>query len=119
MTPATVIMRIVLPQATRVAIPPLAGEFINLVKGTSLVSVISMTDLLYSTQLIYLSNYRPIPLLIVASLWYLAITSVLGVVQYYLERHFGRGFKAHHDTVYEPGPATRLVRTIRRKAKRT
>lgn len=96
MPPATVMFRIVLPQATRVAIPPLAGEIINLVKGTSLVSVISMTDLLYSTQLIYQQNYRPIPLLIVASIWYLAITSVLSVAQHHLERHFGKGYRSHH-----------------------
>ena len=50
-----------------------------------------MADLLYSAQLIYSVNYKTIPLLIVASIWYLAVTSVLSIGQYYLERYFGRG----------------------------
>jgi polar amino acid transport system permease protein len=62
-----------------------------MLKTTSLVSVIAVTDLLYSVQLIYSANYRTIPLLIVASLWYLIVTTVLTVGQFYIERHFGRG----------------------------
>ena len=58
---------------------------------TSLVSVIATTDLLYSVQLIYSVNYRTIPLLIVACSWYLIVTTVLSIGQYYLERYFGRG----------------------------
>jgi polar amino acid transport system permease protein len=55
------------------------------------VSVIAYTELLYSVQLIYAANYRTIPLLIVASLWYLIVTTVLTIGQYYVERHYGRG----------------------------
>nr|WP_246344974.1 amino acid ABC transporter permease [Conexibacter arvalis] len=83
--------RIVLPQAMRVIIPPTGNETISMLKTTSLVSVIATAELLYAAQLIYAENYRTIPLLIVASIWYLALTTVLTIGQYYLERHFGRG----------------------------
>jgi polar amino acid transport system permease protein len=83
--------RIVLPQAMRVIIPPTGNETISMLKTTSLVSVIAVGDLLYSAQLIYAVNYRTIPLLIVASIWYLIVTTVLTVGQFYVERHYGRG----------------------------
>ncbi len=63
--------RIVLPQAMRVIVPPTGNETISMLKNTSLVSVIAYTELLYSAQLIYCVNYKTIPLLIVASIWYL------------------------------------------------
>jgi polar amino acid transport system permease protein len=84
--------RIVLPQSMRVIIPPTGNETISMLKNTSLVSVIAYVDLFYSAQLIYSVNYRTIPLLIVVSIWYLAMTSVLYVGQYFIERHFDRGF---------------------------
>ena len=83
--------RIVLPQAMRVIIPPTGNETISMLKTTSLVSVIAYPELLYSAQLIYAVNYLQIPLLLTASIWYLVVTSVLSVIQYYIERHFGRG----------------------------
>ena len=83
--------RIVLPQAMRVIIPPTGNETISMLKTTSLVAFIALTDLLYSAQLIYSANYKTIQLLIVASIWYLAVTSVLSIGQYYVERYFGRG----------------------------
>lgn len=83
--------RIVLPQAMRVIIPPTGNQAIGLLKMSSLVSVISLSDLLYSAQIIYARTYETLPLLIVASLWYLAVVSVLTPCQYYIERHFGRG----------------------------
>ena len=83
--------RIVLPQAMRVIIPPTGNETIGMLKTTALVSVISVPELLYSAQIIYARTFETIPLLIVASLWYLLITSVLTVGQYYLERRFARG----------------------------
>jgi polar amino acid transport system permease protein len=75
----------------RVITPPTGNETISMLKTTSLVSVIATTDLLYSVQLIYAVNYRTIPLLIVACMWYLIVTTVLSIGQYYVERHFGRG----------------------------
>ncbi len=91
MTRLQTMRRIVLPQAMRVIIPPTGNETISMLKTTSLVSVIAYSELLYSVQLIYAVNYRQIPLLLTASIWYLLVTSVLTAGQYYVERHFGRG----------------------------
>ncbi len=83
---------IVLPQAMRVIIPPTGNETISMLKNTSLLYVAAFTELLYSVTQIYDVNFQTIPLLIVASIWYLAMTSVLYVGQYFIERHYGRGF---------------------------
>ncbi|MGA2927226.1 MAG: amino acid ABC transporter permease [Solirubrobacteraceae bacterium] len=83
---------IVLPQAMRVIIPPTGNETISMLKNTSLISVTAYAELLYATQEISDVNFRPIPLLIVASIWYVVLTSVLYVGQYFIERRFGRGF---------------------------
>jgi polar amino acid transport system permease protein len=83
--------RVVLPQAMRVIIPPTGNETISMLKNTSLVIVIPLTDLLYSTQLIYAATYQVIPMLIVASLWYVFMTTLLTIGQYYVERYYGRG----------------------------
>jgi polar amino acid transport system permease protein len=92
MTRLQTMRRIVLPQAMRVIIPPTGNETISMLKNTSLLSVIAFVELLYSVQEIYDVNYQTIPLLIVASIWYLVMTSVLYVGQYFIERHYGRGF---------------------------
>jgi polar amino acid transport system permease protein len=91
MTRVQTLRRIVLPQAMRVIIPPTGNETISMLKTTSLVSVITVTELLYAAQLIYSVNFKPIPLLITVSIWYLVCTSVLYVGQHYLERYYGRG----------------------------
>ncbi|MCW3033632.1 MAG: transporter permease [Solirubrobacterales bacterium] len=91
MTRLQAMRRIVLPQAMRVIIPPTGNETISMLKTSSLVSVIAVADLLYGAQIIYSVNFKTIQLLIVASLWYLALTSILYVGQYYLERYYGRG----------------------------
>jgi polar amino acid transport system permease protein len=91
MTRLLTMRRIILPQAMRVIIPPTGNETISMLKTTSLVSVIAVTDLLYSVELIYARTYQTIPLLIVASLWYLIVTSVLSFGQYYVERYYARG----------------------------
>jgi polar amino acid transport system permease protein len=83
---------IVLPQAMRVIIPPTGNETISMLKNTSLISVTAYAELLYASQEIYDVNYLVIPLLIVASIWYLVMTSVLYVGQYFIERRYGRGF---------------------------
>jgi polar amino acid transport system permease protein len=92
MTRLQTMRRIVLPQAMRVILPPTGNETISMLKNTSLISVTAYAELLYATQEISNVNYRPIPLLIVASIWYLALTSVLYVGQYFIERRYGRGF---------------------------
>jgi len=86
--------RVVLPQAMRVVLPPTGNEVISMLKATTLVSVLAISDLLYSAQIIYSLNYRTIPLLIVASFWYLLMTSILSYFQDKLENHYGRGFAA-------------------------
>ncbi len=88
------IMRlIVLPQAMRVILPPTGNETISMLKNTSLaVAVGGVFELLTQAQHIYDATYQTIPLLIVACLWYLAMTSVAYVGQHFIERRFGRGF---------------------------
>ncbi|MGK3204379.1 amino acid ABC transporter permease [Amycolatopsis sp. MEPSY49] len=83
--------RIVLPQAMRAIVPPLTNQFVNVVKTTSIVSVIAMPELLYSAQIIYARTYETIPLLLVVTFWYLVVTALLTVVQRRVERHFNRG----------------------------
>jgi polar amino acid transport system permease protein len=91
MTKLQTMRRIVLPQAMRVIVPPTGNEINSMLKSTSLVSTVGIFDLLRSAQAIYNANYKIIPLLIVAVIWYLAMTSILQVGQFYLERHYGRG----------------------------
>jgi polar amino acid transport system permease protein len=83
--------RVVLPQAMRVIIPPTGNETISMLKTSSLVSVIALSELLYSAQLIYSQNFKTIPLLIVVAIWYLFFTTILSIGQYYLERYYARG----------------------------
>jgi polar amino acid transport system permease protein len=86
--------RVVLPQAMRVIIPPTGNEVISMLKTSSLVSVIAYPELLYSAQLIYAVNFLQIPLLVVVCVWYLAVTTLLSIGQYYIERRYGRGTAA-------------------------
>ncbi|MGW5057430.1 amino acid ABC transporter permease [Streptomyces sp. NPDC004096] len=83
--------RIVVPQAMRSIVPTAGNMLIGTLKGTSIVSVLAVHDLLFSVQLIYNRTYQVIPLLLVATLWYVAVTSVLGIGQYYVERYYARG----------------------------
>ncbi|MER7760728.1 amino acid ABC transporter permease [Streptomyces sp. NPDC097619] len=91
MRPALTMRRIVLPQAMRVIIPPMGNETINMLKMTALVSVISANDLMSNIQAVYAQNYQVIPMLVVASLWYLGLVTLLGIPQAWLERRYGRG----------------------------
>jgi polar amino acid transport system permease protein len=86
-----ILRRIVLPQAMRVIIPPTGNETISMLKTTSLVTVLALGDLLGTVSLIYGSNFKYIPLLAVASIWYLTMTSILSIGQYYVERYYARG----------------------------
>jgi polar amino acid transport system permease protein len=116
MSRGQVLRRIVLPQAMRVIIPPTGNETISMLKTSSLVSVIAVSDLLYSVQIIYGRTYQTIPLLLLASFWYLVMTSILTVGQFYLERYFGRG-AARRRTMLERLWAN--LRTARPGANRT
>lgn len=83
--------RIVLPQAMRSILPNGANEVISLFKGTSIVSVMAIPELFYQVQVIYGRNSRVVPLLMVATVWYIVLTTLLSIAQFYVERHFARG----------------------------
>jgi len=72
-------------------VPPTGNETNNMLKNTSLLSVISIAELLRSSQIIYNRTFQEIPLLIDACIWYLVMTSVLQIGQFYIERYYGRG----------------------------
>lgn len=94
MNRATTMRRIILPQAMRVVVPPMGNEVISLLKTSALVSVIAGNDLMTNLQQVYAQNYKVIPLLVVASIWYLIVTTLLSLGQGQLEKRFGRGFTA-------------------------
>jgi polar amino acid transport system permease protein len=91
--PVRTFRRIVLPQAMPAIVPASGNMLIGMLKATSLVSVIAVTDLLHSVQLIYSENFLIVPLLLVATLWYIILTTLLSIGQYFVERHYGRGRK--------------------------
>ena len=85
MTRGQTLRRIVLPQALRIVIPPIGNDTISMLKFTSLVSVLALPDLLYSAQMVYARTYQTVPLLLVATIWYLVLTTVLTVVEHAVE----------------------------------
>lgn len=100
--------KIVLPQAIRVIIPPTGNETISMLKTTSLVVVIPVTtELLFQAQIIGNRLFEPFPMAVMASIWCLAMSSVLMVGQYYIERHYARG------ALREPPPTP--LQKLRRK----
>ncbi len=102
-TPGQAMRRTILPQAMRVIVPPIGNQTISMLKTTSLVSVVAAQDLLTRAQNIYARNFLVIELLIVASIWYLVMTTVASVGQSFIERRLGRG------TAVEPSAWMRVV----------
>ena len=101
--------RMILPQAMRVIIPPTGNEVISMLKTTSLVTAVPYTFDLYSrSRDISSETFNPIPLLIVASIWYMFFTSMLMVGQYFLERRFSRGTPAR-STSGDPAARRRCI----------
>jgi polar amino acid transport system permease protein len=92
MSPVLTMRRVILPQAMRVIIPPMGNETISMLKTTSLVAVIAGGDLLTKVSIIYSQNFKIFPLLIVACIWYIFLTTLFTIGQHYLEAYFGRGF---------------------------
>jgi polar amino acid transport system permease protein len=93
MSPTLIMRRIVLPQAMRVIIPTMGNETISMLKTTSLLAVLGGgVELFGRLQIVYSQTFQIIPLLVVACIWYLAITTVLTIGQHYLEAYFGKGF---------------------------
>lgn len=91
MSDTKMMWHVVMPQAIRIIIPPLANEVITMFKNTSLVTVIGYVELLTTVQLIYSNTFETIPLLAVACIWYLVLTSIAMLGQNMLERRFGKG----------------------------
>ena len=92
--------RIVLPQALRIVIPPIFNDSISMLKFTSLVSVLALPDLLYSAEEVYSRTYQTIPLLLVATIWYLVLSTVLTIVEHRVEARLRRG---HASSTGRPG----------------
>lgn len=111
MSNARIMRRIVLPQAMRFIIPPTGNQVISMVKATSLVSVIAMSDLFYTVQAIYNRNFETIPLLLVAVIWYLIITTLLNIGQSFIEKRFSRSAKQETNGLWDF-----LTRSVRRRA---
>lgn len=88
MTRLLTLRKIILPQAMRVIVPPTGNQVISMLKTSSLVSVLAIPELLYSAQIVYARTFQTIPMLIVVSLWYLCLTSLLTFVQRWIERKF-------------------------------
>ncbi|CAL9597119.1 hypothetical protein SUDANB58_05358 [Streptomyces sp. enrichment culture] len=111
------IRRIVLPQAMRAILPTAGNEVVGLLKGTSVVYVMSIGELFYQAQVIYGRTGRVIPLLLVATAWYVVLTTLLSLAQYHVERRFARGA----DRTPPPTPLQRarhLLRAARAAADR-
>jgi polar amino acid transport system permease protein len=109
MSRALVMRRIVLPQAMRVIVPPTGNETISMLKTSSLVSFIAVPELFQQGQNIINRTFITIPILLMISIWYLAMTSVLTIGQFYIERYFGRGSSRTLPTATLP---TRLIAAI-------
>jgi len=109
------LLSVVLPQAMRVIIPPTGNELIGMLKFTSLASVVSFNELLRNTGDIYNQTFQVIPMLIVASIWYLVLTTVLSIGQYFIERHFARGSsRKANDGLFDMLLASRQAARARR-----
>ncbi|MGV9497136.1 amino acid ABC transporter permease [Streptomyces sp. NPDC003642] len=91
MSHSKTLRRIVIPQAMRVIVPPTGNEVINMLKTTSLVSVVQYPELLRAAQDIGQTSGAPAEMLFLAAAWYLLLTSVFSIGQYYLERYYARG----------------------------
>jgi polar amino acid transport system permease protein len=81
---------VVLPQAMKSIVPPTGNQVIGMLKYSSLASVVALEELMESAQDIYSRTFETIPLLIVASLWYLTLTSLLSVAQHFIEVYYSR-----------------------------
>ena len=104
MSPAMTLRRVVLPQAMRVIIPPTGNDFVDMLKGTSIASVIGVTELLHAANNISSHNLLVMETLFAAAVWYMVVVTIAGVAQHYLERTFGAS---------ERGAAAAAGRTLR------
>jgi polar amino acid transport system permease protein len=106
MTPSTTFGRVVLPQAMRVIIPPTGNDFINMLKSTSMASVIGVTELIHAANNISSNNLLVMETLLAAAIWYMVVVTVASIGQHFLERAFGEAGR-------EPNPWSRVGRALR------
>jgi len=93
--------RIVLPQAARVIVPPLGNEFNNMIKTTSLLSVISVVEIFYDAEIRYSQNFKYLEYLIAVSFWYLVLTTIWTLVQTWIERKLGASERGDEQSLWE------------------
>lgn len=103
------LLTVITPQAMLPIVPPAVNEYLTLMKGTSLASVIGVFELFYTAQTIYNRTYQVVPLLIVACLWYLALTSVMSVGQSYLERRVDASRRSTRPARGRPGKVSNVL----------
>jgi polar amino acid transport system permease protein len=87
---------VVLPQAMKAIVPPTGNQLISALKFTSIASVVALHELMHSVETIYSRTFETMPLLIVAALWYLIMVSLLSIGQYFIERHYLKGWQEVH-----------------------
>jgi len=107
------VRRIVLPQAMRAILPTAFNDIIGLAKGTSVVYILAMPDLFYTVQIIYHRNLEVIPLLMVATIWYLIILTALSAIQVHIERYYARGATREQVAVSRLSALLRRWRSVR------
>ncbi len=112
MSPTLIMRRVVLPQAMRVIIPTFGNETISMLKTTSLIAAIGGLELFGRLQQIYAQTFQIIPLIVVACIWYLFLTSLLTIGQGYLEAYFGRGFGQKEAELAEKRAQRRAARAV-------
>jgi polar amino acid transport system permease protein len=100
MTYGMAMRRVVLPQALRVVLPPTGNEFISMLKNSSLCLVISLVELLNSARSIYVTNFKVLELLAVASIWYLVMTTVFSILQAEMEARLAVGVRERRRTLF-------------------
>jgi polar amino acid transport system permease protein len=109
MTRGQTLRLVVLPQAMRVILPPTGNEIISMLKTTSLVVVVGVVELLGTVTNIYGETYQIMPMLLLASMWYLIVSTILSIGQFYVERYFGQGALR----TQPPTPIQRIRRDLR------
>ncbi|MGW9207083.1 amino acid ABC transporter permease [Embleya sp. NPDC055664] len=108
MSKGRTLRRIVLPQAMRVIVPPTGNEFINMLKTSSLASAVVYPEVLQKAKDVYTHNLAVMELLFAACFWYLLLTTVFSIGQYYLERYFARG----SSRALPPTPLQRIMANV-------
>ncbi|MBJ7904288.1 amino acid ABC transporter permease [Streptomyces sp. NPDC004549] len=109
MTQGKTLRRVILPQAMRVIVPPTGNEFINMLKTSSLAYAVQLPELIKNAQDISSTSLAVVEMYFVACIWYLFLTTIFSIVQYYVERRFARGSTRN----LPPTPLERLRKNLR------